>query len=111
VTGHAVIGAVQLGDDGSAIFLPQVVRDGIVLAGFRVVLGHFRQAQQRRPLLVFLVEASEPSREALHGSLKLRMEVDESAQLISEPRESDVIIPPACLELFDTPISEIHVYS
>ena len=59
-------------------------------------------------LLADLVEAGEPSRETLHGSLKLGMEVYEGAQLISQPGESDLIFPSTCLELFDTPIGEVH---
>ena len=62
-----------------------------------------------RALLAFLVEAGEPSRETLHGSLKLRMEVDEGAQLISQPSESDLIVPATCLQLLDTPIGEVHI--
>ena len=46
-------------------------------------LTTFEQAQQREPLLIFFVEAGQPSRETLHGGLKLRMDVDESPQLIS----------------------------
>jgi hypothetical protein len=112
VTGHVVIRQCSWATTDRPASLPKVVRDDIVLAGgFVSSLATSKQAQQRGPLLVFAVEAGEPSREALHGSLKLRMEVDEGAQLISEPRESDLIIPPACLELLDTPISEIHVYS
>jgi len=110
VTGHVVIRAVQLGDDGSAVLSAEGgQRRDRPRRRFVSSLATSKQAQQRRPLLVFAVEAGEPSREALHGSLKLRMEVDEGAQLISEPRESDLIISPACLELLDTPISEIHV--
>jgi hypothetical protein len=71
----------------------------------------FEQAAAARALLVFLVEAGEPSRETLHRSFKLRMEVDEGAQLISQPSESDLIVPPTCLELLDAPIGEVHIYS
>jgi hypothetical protein len=71
----------------------------------------FDQAQQRGPLLLSFVEAGQPRRETLHRSLKLRMEVDEGAQLISEPSEGDLIFPAARLELLDTPISEVHVCS
>jgi hypothetical protein len=67
--------------------------------------------QRRRALLAILVEAGEPSREPLHRSLKLRMEVDEGAQLISQPGESDLIVPPTCLELLDTPIGEVHTFT
>jgi hypothetical protein len=62
-------------------------------------------------LLAYLVEAGEPSRKTLHGSLKLGMEVYEGAQLISQPGESDLIFPSTCLELFDTPIGEVHIIS
>ena len=31
--------------------------------------------------------------------------------MISEPRHADLILAPACLELFDTSISEVHVRS
>jgi hypothetical protein len=89
--------------------LPKPVRDNIFLAGFLLSLTGFEQAQQRGPLLLFFVEAGQPSRETLHRSLKLRMEVDEGAQLISEPSECDLIFPAACLELLDTPICEVHV--
>ena len=64
-----------------------------------------------RRLLAYLVEAGEPSRKTFHGSLKLRMEVDEGAQLISQPSESDLIFSPTCLELLDTPIGEVHIHS
>jgi hypothetical protein len=63
--------------------LPKPVRGNIVLAGFVLSLTTFEQVQQREPLLVFFVEAGQPSRETLNGGLKLRMEVDESAHLIS----------------------------
>jgi hypothetical protein len=33
----------------------------------------FEQSQQREPLLLSFVETGQPSRETLHGSLKLRM--------------------------------------
>ena len=62
-------------------------------------------------LLAYLVEAGEPSRETLHGSLKLGMEVDEGAQLISQPGEGDLIFPSTSLELLDTPIGEVHIIS
>jgi hypothetical protein len=39
------------------------------------------------------------------------MEVDEGAQLISQPGESDLIVPPTCLELLDTPIGEVHTFT
>jgi hypothetical protein len=71
----------------------------------------FVQTQQRGLLLLFFVEAGQPGRETLHGDLKLRMDVDEGAQLISEPSEGDLIFPAACLELLDTAISEVHVCS
>jgi hypothetical protein len=76
--------------------------------------GHvvIRAVRQRRgALLTLLVEAGEPSREPLHRSLKLRMEVDECAQLVSQPGESDLIVPPTCLELLDTPIGEVHTFT
>jgi hypothetical protein len=46
-------------------------------------LTTFEQAQQREPLLIFFVEAGQPSRETLNGGLKLRIDVDEGPQLIS----------------------------
>jgi hypothetical protein len=69
------------------------------------------QPLRRGALLALLVEAGEPSREPLHRSLELRMEVDEGAQLISQPGESDLIVSPTCLELLDTPIGEVHTFT
>jgi hypothetical protein len=89
--------------------LPKPVIDNIVLAGFVLERTTFDQAQQRAPLFIFFVQASEPGRETLDGRLKLRMEVDKRAQLISEPSEGDLIFPVARLELLDTAISEVHV--
>jgi hypothetical protein len=59
-------------------------------------------------LLGLIVEAREPSGEALHGSLKLGMEIDKGAQLISEPSERHFIFAAARLQLLDTPIGEVH---
>jgi hypothetical protein len=58
--------------------------------------------------LLLLVQAGEPGRQPLYGSLKLRVEVDEGTQLISEPGERDLILAPPRLQLLDTPIGEVH---
>ena len=69
------------------------------------------QQQRRGALFALLVEAGEPSREPLHRSLELRMEVDEGAQLISQPGESDLFVPPTFLKLLDAPIGEVHTFT
>ena len=38
------------------------------------------------------------------------MEVNEGAHLIGEPGKRHFILAAACLELFDTPIGEVHVF-
>jgi hypothetical protein len=60
-------------------------------------------------LLVFLIiEPGEPGCQTLDGNLELGIEIDECAQLIREPGKRHFVLTPPCLELLDTPISEIH---
>jgi hypothetical protein len=59
-------------------------------------------------LVLVVIESGEPGRQALHRSLEFRMEINERAQLISEPGESDLIVTPPRLQFLDSPIGEVH---
>jgi hypothetical protein len=85
--------------------MPKVVKDDRRLADFDVVSDHFLG----KVLLVFLViQTGEPGCQTLDGNLELGIEVDERTQLIREPGKRHFFFTPPCLELLDTPISEIH---
>jgi len=79
----------------------QAPRRPILMSSLTTFLG--------KALLVFLViQTGEPGCQTLDGNLELGIEVDERTQLIREPAKRHFFFTPPCLELLDTPISEIH---
>ena len=59
-------------------------------------------------LVLGVVEAGQPGGEPLDRRLELRVGVDEGLQLLGEPRQGDVLVTPASLELFYASIGEVH---
>ena len=96
------------GQAGPPYSSPKVVRYDTTLADSGVVCDQLLGIRGVLSLLL-VVQAGEPSRQPLYGSLELRMEVDEGTQLISEPGERHLILAPPRLQLLDTPIGEVHV--
>ena len=74
--------------------------------------GLERQLRIRRCLegrtYVKLQRTREPGREPLDGGLELRVRVDEALELLGHPRQGDLLVTPALLELLDAAIGEVH---
>ena len=62
---------------------------------------------QTRSVLV-VVQSRQPGGQLLDGALELGVLVDEGPQLLGEPRQGDLIVTPARLELLDPSIGEVH---
>src|ERR1700712_3717714 len=58
-----------------------------------------------------IIEPGQPGGQAFDGSLELGDLVDELAQLVSQPRQGDLVVAPACLELLDASVGEVHPQS
>ena len=59
-------------------------------------------------VVVGVVAAGQPGGQPLDGDLELRVDVDERLQLVGEPRQGDLLVAPALLELLDAAIGEVH---
>src|SRR5690606_36489183 len=59
-------------------------------------------------LLVVLIVAGQPGGQPVDGGLELRVQVGEGPQLLGEPRQADLLLAAALLQLLDSAIGEVH---
>ncbi|GAA3045383.1 hypothetical protein GCM10020000_26350 [Streptomyces olivoverticillatus] len=59
-------------------------------------------------LVVLVVQAGQPGRQALHRHLEVRVEVDELAQALGHPAEGDLLLAPPVLQLLDAAVGEVQ---
>ena len=64
--------------------------------------------RSRAPQVLGVVQPGQPGGQPLDGRLEVRVQVDEGPQLLGEPRQGDLVVTPACLELLDPSIGEVH---
>ena len=82
--------------------------DGTAAARGRRGLRQDRPGALSGRSVLVVVQPGQPGGQLLDRALDVRMEVDERAELLGEPRQGDLVVTPACLELLDPSIGEVH---